>query len=199
MKNEGALYSPAQHRFFYACPEQGSNYYYLYYIRACAPTKTKLLELKSNKKLLNGITEAPQEGTFSMTLALERRKKFTEQPVSECKNGDYCGEKCWKSICRDCLVAYNGAHCEAYKFLLMGSVARSLMPSRRRCPWLPASPTDHPCTDAIMPTCGGYCYQHRRCGVTPPAKDVVLRELSADAHLRHVPAAVLGLIADWAQ
>lgn len=125
---------------------QGANYYYLYYVRACAKPMEELLRLKSESKCLDGTTE--QFYLFGDT----GKDRFKELPESKCKGELHCGASCWKPICRTCFLKRNLAHPQAFTEMLGGSISKHLMGD-------PCA-TDH-CVNSKMPTCDGHCYTHR--------------------------------------
>lgn len=175
------------------CVVQGAKYFYLYYVRACAPSKETLLKRTEAKQNVHGMALTEEE-------AKKAKSGIAAWPVNvltSCQAGPRCGAQCWKPLCRECFNAYYESHQDAERFMVGGSMSGTLVDATRRCAFTYGN--GEACDDVPAPTCNGFCFRHREHGglvLLPTHAEVVQTILEKTP--KNVPAAIAGLICDFA-
>lgn len=171
---------------------QGAKYFYMYYVRACAPSKETLLKRTAAKQNAAGMALSEEEVKKAEKSAASA---WPIQVLTTCQAGPRCGVQCWKPLCRKCFTAYYESHQEAMRFMVGGSMSGTLVDTTRRCTF----GNGEACDDVPAPTCSGFCFRHREHGglaLLPTRAEVAQAILEKTP--KNVPAAIAGLICDFA-
>lgn len=184
----------------------GHNYYYRYFKRACAPKRWTKQPAKPLRSTSNDDTEPySSEEEEGKEIDAINDFAFEHQQNSQCVGSHpLCQQECWRPICRGCFVRYHQVDKRAAFFLCGSALNDDNLIHTGQCRFerettVANEPEMMRCQNKPVPTCNGYCYLHRETEVINIPQEVIASSLMQEPVMRTMPAAILDLMAQFAQ